>query len=93
MSDKQLQHIVTLLIQYPGLNLEVQGHTDSQGEDAYNLELSQARAASVVEYLKLFGIDAQRLTPKGYGETQPAGNNDTEAGRAKNRRVELVKMP
>jgi len=90
-SDKQLQHIVTLLIQYPGLGLEVQGHTDSQGDDAYNLDLSQRRAEAVLNYLLLFGVDRSRLAPKGYGETVPVASNDTEDGRAKNRRVELVK--
>jgi len=90
-SSQQLQHIVTLLLQYPDLQLEVQGHTDDQGDDAYNMDLSQRRAEAVRDYLRLFGIDGSRLTPKGYGETAPVAANETEAGRAENRRVELVK--
>ena len=90
-SEKQLQHVLTLLKDYPGLTLEVQGHTDDQGADDYNLELSQHRAETVVAYLGLFGIDTARLTPRGYGESRPVIPNTSEEGRAKNRRVELVK--
>ena len=89
-SVEQLMHIVTLMMTYPELNLEVQGHTDSQGADEYNLTLSQKRAQTVCTYLELFGIDPNRLVPKGYGETKPVATNDTEEGRAKNRRVELI---
>lgn len=91
-SDKQLQHIVTLLIQNPDLKIEIQGHTDNEGEDEYNLTLSEQRANTVLQYLQLFGISTDRLLAKGYGESQPVSTNDTEEGRAKNRRVELVKM-
>ncbi|MDD4356636.1 MAG: OmpA family protein [Smithellaceae bacterium] len=90
-STKQLQHVVTLLKDNPGLKLEVQGHTDDQGSDDYNLKLSQRRAETVVAYLGLFNIDTGRLVPKGYGESKPVMPNTTEEGRAKNRRVELVK--
>jgi len=92
-STKQLQDIVTLMKDQPGLKIEVQGHTDDQGEDDYNLDLSQRRAEAVVAYLRLFGVDTGRLVPKGYGEAKPVMANTTEKGRAKNRRVELVKMP
>ena len=92
-SDKQLQDVLTLLKNSSDLKLEVQGHTDDQGADDYNMSLSQRRAETVVGYLNLFGIDAARLTPKGYGESTPVAPNTTEEGRAKNRRVELVKMP
>jgi OmpA-OmpF porin, OOP family len=71
--------------------LEVQGHTDDQGSDDYNLKLSQRRAETVVAYLGLFDIDTNRLVPKGYGEFKPVMPNTTEEERAKNRRVELVK--
>ena len=91
-SDKQLQFVLTLLIENPELTLEIQGHTDNQGEDAYNLTLSQQRAETVRRYLALFGISPEQLTAKGYGEIQPVATNDTEEGRAKNRRVELVKI-
>ena len=91
-SDKQLQHVLTLLIENPELKLEIQGHTDNKGEDAYNMTLSQQRAETVRQYLALFGIPEGQLTARGYGESQPVATNDTEEGRAKNRRVELVKM-
>jgi len=91
-SNKQLEHIVTLLKENPDLRIEVQGHTDDQGSEEYNLNLSQDRAETVVNYLGLFGIDITRLTPKGYGESKPMMPNTTEAGRTKNRRVELVKL-
>ncbi len=90
-SMEQLGHVVTLLKNYPDLVLEVQGHTDDQGDEAYNLDLSRRRAATVVTYLGLFGIDPARLTAAGYGESQPVASNATEEGRAQNRRVELVK--
>ncbi len=92
-STKQLQHVVTLLKDYPDLKLEVQGHTDDQGADDYNLRLSQNRSETVVSYLGLFGIDDSRLIPKGFGEEKPVMSNTTKEGRAKNRRVELVKLP
>ncbi|MCK9997034.1 MAG: OmpA family protein [Candidatus Krumholzibacteria bacterium] len=92
-STKQLQDVVTLMKNQPDLKLEVQGHTDDQGEDDYNLDLSQRRAEAVVAYLGLFGVDTGRLVPKGFGESKPVMENTTEEGRAKNRRVELVKMP
>ena len=91
-SEKQLSHIVSLMLKYPALKLEVQGHTDNQGKPEYNLKLSQSRAETVRTYLQLFGIQANRLKAKGYGETQPVESNATEGGRAKNRRVELVKV-
>jgi outer membrane protein OmpA-like peptidoglycan-associated protein len=91
-SDKQLQHIVTLLINNPDLKLEIQGHTDDQGSADYNLDLSMRRAETVESYLSLFGIEPGRLVARGYGETQPVASNDTEEGRAENRRVELVKI-
>jgi outer membrane protein OmpA-like peptidoglycan-associated protein len=91
-SVKQLQHVVTLLITHGGLKLEVQGHTDNQGAEEYNLDLSKKRAQTVCTYLTLFGVSPDRLRAAGYGETRPVESNDTEEGRAKNRRVELVKM-
>jgi len=91
-SEKQLSNIVSLMLRYPMLKLEIQGHTDNQGDDDYNLKLSQARAETVVAYLKLFGIHGNRLKAKGRGETMPVASNETEAGRAKNRRVELSSL-
>jgi outer membrane protein OmpA-like peptidoglycan-associated protein len=74
------------------LKLEIQGHTDNVGAAAANLKLSQDRAAAVKAYLvQTFGIGADRLTAVGLGDTKPVGDNKTEDGRTKNRRVELVK--
>jgi outer membrane protein OmpA-like peptidoglycan-associated protein len=90
-SEKQLSNIVTLLLKYPNLKLEVQGFTDNQGKPDYNVKLSQNRAETVSSYLQIFGIDKKRLVAKGYGESNPIASNDTEEGRAQNRRVELIK--
>jgi outer membrane protein OmpA-like peptidoglycan-associated protein len=91
-SDKQLQHVLALLRDNPDLKLEVQGHTDDQGAEDYNLDLSQRRAETVAVYLKLFGVENSRLVPRGYGEAVPVAPNTTEEGRSQNRRVELVKI-
>ena len=69
--------------------MKISAHTDSKGSDEYNLELSQKRAESVVNYLIAKGIDSGRLIAKGYGETRQVATNDTEEGRALNRRVEM----
>jgi len=90
-SEKPLQEIVKLLRDYPDLKLELQGHTDNQGSADYNRDLSQRRAESVKAYLIAYGTDTSRLEAKGYGLSQPVASNDTEEGRAKNRRVELVR--
>ncbi|MDX1756534.1 MAG: OmpA family protein [Marinobacter sp.] len=71
------------------LSVELAGHTDSVGSDSYNLELSQARADSVRNYLIEQGVDPGQMTAVGYGETQPVRSNDTEEGRERNRRVEF----
>ncbi len=73
----------------PDIRVEVAGHTDSVGSDAYNQKLSERRAQSVVDYLVSIGVDPKRLKAVGYGKKQPVASNDTEAGRAQNRRVEL----
>jgi len=70
--------------------VEVAGHTDSTGSDAYNQGLSERRANSVKQYLTEQGVTATRLTARGYGESQPVASNDTSEGRAENRRVELI---
>lgn len=75
------------------LKIQIDGHTDSQGNDQYNQQLSEKRAAAVVELLvSKYQIPQTQLLFKGYGESQPVGDNTTEAGRAKNRRVELTKV-
>ena len=76
-------------IKYEGANLLIGGHTDSDGEDAYNMTLSQKRTESVKKYLIGKGIMDARLTATGYGETVPIADNKTASGKAKNRRVEL----
>lgn len=75
------------LKKYPRLRIELQGHTDSSGADAYNLKLSQQRADAVREHLIAQGVPAAQLVAKGYGETKPVDTNDTAEGRAHNRRV------
>lgn len=89
-SDSVLQQVATLMMANPALNIEVQGHTDNVGGDAYNQNLSEARARSVMSWLSAHGIAAGRMTAKGYGMTMPVADNSTEAGRAKNRRVEIA---
>jgi OmpA-OmpF porin, OOP family len=89
-SFPMLQEIVNLLKANPSIKkLMIEGHTDDQGADAYNLNLSKLRAASVKAFIVQHGIDAGRLDSQGYGETRPIDDNKTAAGRAKNRRVEF----
>lgn len=71
------------------MNIEIAAHTDNIGNDAYNMRLSQRRANSVRQYLIGKGISSSRIISKGYGEKEPVATNDTEEGRAKNRRVEV----
>jgi outer membrane protein OmpA-like peptidoglycan-associated protein len=91
-SYEALDTVLRSLQAYPDVRLEVQGHTDSQGDPNKNFLLSQARAESVVSYLLSRGIDAGRLTPIGYGSDVPIAPNDTAAGREANRRVTLVPL-
>jgi outer membrane protein OmpA-like peptidoglycan-associated protein len=91
-SAKALAPVGDLLKTQAALKLEIQGHTDNVGAAALNLKLSQDRAAAVKAYIvQTFGIAADRLSAVGLGDTKPAADNTTEDGRAKNRRVELVK--
>ncbi len=88
-SHKILNKAASALSNYPDLSVEIAGHASSEGDDDYNMELSQERVLSVREYMINRGIDSARLTARGYGETQPVANNDTEEGRRINRRVEF----
>jgi len=85
-----LDKLVTVLNTYPDTNIEVQGHTDSKGSETYNQNLSVKRATSVSEYLVAKEITAGRIITKGFGETLPEYDNETEEGRAQNRRVEFL---
>ncbi len=91
-SGKAILSSASLLKQYSDLVIEVQGHTDSQGDDSHNMDLSSRRAKSVVNALVAEGINETRLRAKGYGETRPVADNSTEKGRARNRRVELHRI-
>ncbi|MEN6534395.1 MAG: OmpA family protein [Bryobacteraceae bacterium] len=91
-SEGVLSEIVTLLRDQPDWKLQVQGHTDNVGSKAVNQALSEKRAQAVVAWLVAHGVDKARLAPKGLGDSQPVADNSTEDGRAKNRRVDLVKM-
>jgi outer membrane protein OmpA-like peptidoglycan-associated protein len=92
-SAKTLEQIAELLKNQPDWKLRVEGHTDNVGNAKANLALSKKRAAAVKDYLvKKLKVDAKRLTTEGYGDTRPLGPNTDEAGKAKNRRVELSKL-
>ena len=88
-----LNSVALVLQEYDRSIVNVYGHTDSQGSDAYNLQLSQERAGSVSDYLASQGVNPRRLNTQGFGESQPVATNATEAGRAQNRRVEIAISP
>lgn len=91
-SAPQLQQITEVMNRNPGLRVEIVGHTDAQGGAAYNMRLSQSRAAAVVsELVGRYRVDPARLTSRGMGLEQPVASNADEAGRALNRRVELIR--
>jgi outer membrane protein OmpA-like peptidoglycan-associated protein len=87
---ESLAKVAGILLAYPDLRLEVDGHTDSVGSDAYNQQLSEKRAAAVRDYLVQQGISIPSVTVMGFGKMQPVASNATAAGRQQNRRVELV---
>ncbi len=88
-----IAQLVELLKRNPGLKVSIEGHTDNIGLHDYNVKLSQDRAAAVVAAIKAAGIDGSLLSSAGFGPDKPVASNDQEDGRAKNRRVELVKAP
>lgn len=85
-----LDNAVAKINAHSSQNIVVEGHTDSTGSDSYNLDLSQRRAESVVNYLTSRGVSASRLRAAGRGENAPVASNDTAAGRSENRRVEII---
>jgi outer membrane protein OmpA-like peptidoglycan-associated protein len=85
----ELDKVVELLAENPTLRIEIDGHTDATGTAAANMALSNNRAKAVVNYLLSKGVALRRLVAKGFGSTQPVADNNTEAGRAQNRRTEL----
>ncbi len=89
-SERALISVVDLLTKYPRFKIDISGHTDNVGDKAFNLKLSHQRADAVKNELVKRGIDASRITAKGFGDSQPATDNTTEAGRAANRRTEFV---
>jgi outer membrane protein OmpA-like peptidoglycan-associated protein len=84
-----LDDAAATLKRYPEIRVEIAGHTDSIASEEYNQDLSERRAKSVLDYLVQQGIAVDRLSAKGYGESQPVADNATEEGRTSNRRVEL----
>ncbi len=92
-SAPTLEEIGTMLQDHPELRISIEGHTDADGEEAFNQELSERRAASVKRHLvETYGIDSSRLETAGFGESVPVAPNDTPEGKQQNRRVELVKL-
>jgi len=87
---EQLAKLSGILLAHPGLNLEVEGHTDSVGSEEFNQRLSEQRASTVREFLVDQGLASSSVTAKGFGKAMPVASNDTASGRQKNRRVELV---
>jgi outer membrane protein OmpA-like peptidoglycan-associated protein len=87
---EKMAKVAGILLAYPGLKIQVEGHTDSVGSDEYNMKLSQQRADAVRDYLVAQSVPPTGITSIGYGKSQPVASNDTAAGRQQNRRVELV---
>ena len=89
-STALLDRLIEIALRCPAANIEVAGHTDGDGEDAFNQALSEKRAQAVVDYLVKAGLPASRFTATGYGSTQPVAGNDTDEGKAQNRRIEFL---
>ena len=87
---ERLAKVSGIVLAYPGLHLDIEGHTDAVGGDDYNQQLSERRAQSVRDYLVQQGIPSTTIASRGYGKTMPVASNDTPEGRQQNRRVELV---
>jgi OmpA-OmpF porin, OOP family len=85
-----LDRLIETALRCPSVNIEIAGHTDGDGEDGFNQGLSEKRAQAVAEYLVKVGLPADRFTAVGYGSTQPVASNDTDEGKAQNRRIDFV---
>lgn len=92
-SQETLNKLANVFKEYPDTKILVVGHTDSAGNDDYNMTLSKERAVAVTNYLKEKGLDSSRFTTNWFGESQPKNDNSTAAGRAKNRRVNVAIVP
>jgi outer membrane protein OmpA-like peptidoglycan-associated protein len=90
MTKNNLNDLAGTLTKYDDTNVLIEGHTDNTGEEPYNQRLSERRAEAVQNYLVSQGVDGSRVTTRGYGEEQPVADNDTNTGRASNRRVEVA---
>lgn len=89
-SQESVMELARILNEYSDTNVMVEGHTDNKGSADYNKGLSERRATSVANYLKMQGVDGERITTRGLGLENPIESNDTETGRTKNRRVEIA---
>lgn len=89
-AQTKLNEAVNILNDNRNINVNIEGHTDSNGADAYNMQLSERRAKAVVDHLAENGINRSRMTAVGKGESSPISSNDTSSGRAQNRRVEFI---
>jgi OOP family OmpA-OmpF porin len=85
-----LDRLIETAMRCPAATIEISGHTDGDGEDAFNQALSEKRAQAVADYLVKAGLPADRFTAVGYGSTQPIASNDTDEGKAQNRRIEFL---
>jgi OmpA-OmpF porin, OOP family len=85
-----LDRLIETALRCPTANIEIAGHTDGDGEDGFNQALSEKRAQAVIDYLVKAGLPASRFTATGYGSSQPIATNDTDEGKAQNRRIEFI---
>src|SRR5690606_5576682 len=90
VAREKLARVSGIVAAHPGLNIQVEGHTDSVGSDEFNQKLSEQRAGTVREYLLSQGLAPESVSAVGFGESRPIASNDTAAGRQENRRVQLV---
>jgi len=86
----QFDRLVETALRCPAANIEIAGHTDADGEDGFNQMLSEKRAQAVADYLVKAGLPASQFTATGYGSTQPVASNDTDEGKAQNRRIDFL---